>query len=183
MFQCNINYKIYRNVNYYLYVRFQVLKAASMKFRFVFWDVLPCKIIVNRRFRGTGSTYLWNVGRQLFYTTVYNICSSINLPEQGSREQWMWLTFWKHWVWIPVRKTDTDRDFKCDFRFSQRKVWRWQSSAILSHVVPQKLNNISEVHFSSIIRVISSLIALIMEPVSISEMSVNFYKTTWHNIQ
>jgi hypothetical protein len=29
------------------YVRFQVLMAASMKFRFVFWDVLPCKIIVN----------------------------------------------------------------------------------------------------------------------------------------
>jgi hypothetical protein len=24
-----------------------------MKFRFVFWDVLPCKIIVDRRFRGT----------------------------------------------------------------------------------------------------------------------------------
>jgi membrane-associated PAP2 superfamily phosphatase len=25
---------------------FQVLTAASMKFRFFFWDVLPCKIIV-----------------------------------------------------------------------------------------------------------------------------------------
>jgi hypothetical protein len=37
----------------YYYVRFQVLTAASMKFRFVFWDVLPCKIIVDRRFRGT----------------------------------------------------------------------------------------------------------------------------------
>jgi hypothetical protein len=34
-------------------LRFQVLTAASMKFRFVFWDVLPCKIIVDRRFRGT----------------------------------------------------------------------------------------------------------------------------------
>jgi hypothetical protein len=33
-------------------VRFQVLKAASMKFKIVFWDVLPCKIIVDRRFRG-----------------------------------------------------------------------------------------------------------------------------------
>jgi hypothetical protein len=31
-------------------VRFQVLTAASMKFRFVIWDVLPCKIIVDRRF-------------------------------------------------------------------------------------------------------------------------------------
>jgi hypothetical protein len=35
------------------YVRFQVLTAASMKFRFVLSDVLPCKIIVERRFRGT----------------------------------------------------------------------------------------------------------------------------------
>jgi hypothetical protein len=34
-------------------VRFQVLTAASMMFRIVFWDVLPCKIIVDRRFGGT----------------------------------------------------------------------------------------------------------------------------------
>jgi hypothetical protein len=54
-------------------MRFQVLTAANMKFRFVFWDVLPCKIIVDRRFRGTcclhhqgdecpddgGSMYVW----------------------------------------------------------------------------------------------------------------------------
>jgi hypothetical protein len=33
-------------------VRFQVLTAASMMFRIVFWDVLPCKVIVDRRFRG-----------------------------------------------------------------------------------------------------------------------------------
>jgi hypothetical protein len=37
----------------YGFVRFQVLTTASMKFRFVFWDVLPCKIIIDRRFRGT----------------------------------------------------------------------------------------------------------------------------------
>jgi hypothetical protein len=34
------------------FVRFKVLTEASMKFRFVLWDVLPCKIIVDRRFRG-----------------------------------------------------------------------------------------------------------------------------------
>jgi hypothetical protein len=51
-------------------VRFQVLTAASMMFRVVFWDILPCKIIVNRRFRG-GYCLLWNVSRQLFYTAVY----------------------------------------------------------------------------------------------------------------
>jgi hypothetical protein len=33
-------------------VRFQVLTAVSMMFRIVFWDVLPCKIIVDRHFRG-----------------------------------------------------------------------------------------------------------------------------------
>jgi hypothetical protein len=33
-------------------VRFQVLTAASMMFRIIFWDVLPCKMIVDRRFRG-----------------------------------------------------------------------------------------------------------------------------------
>jgi hypothetical protein len=34
-------------------VGFQVLTAASMKLRFVFWDILPCKIIVDLRFRST----------------------------------------------------------------------------------------------------------------------------------
>jgi hypothetical protein len=69
--------------------RFQVLTAAIMMFRVVFWDILPCKMIVDRRFRGGllynldpfvlgslipdhgGSTHLWNVGRQSFYTAVY----------------------------------------------------------------------------------------------------------------
>jgi hypothetical protein len=37
-------------------------------FRIVFWDVLPCKIIIPD---DGGCTYLWNVGRQLFYTAVY----------------------------------------------------------------------------------------------------------------
>jgi hypothetical protein len=66
-------------------IGFQVLTAASIMFRIVFWDVLPCKIIVDRRFRGTycpddgGSKYLWNVGRQLFYTAV-----------QPRRQFWTW---------------------------------------------------------------------------------------------
>jgi hypothetical protein len=33
-------------------VRFQVLTAASMMFRAVFWVILSCKMIVDRRFRG-----------------------------------------------------------------------------------------------------------------------------------
>jgi hypothetical protein len=35
-----------------LKVRFQDLTAASIMFRVVFWDILPCKIIVDRCFRG-----------------------------------------------------------------------------------------------------------------------------------
>jgi hypothetical protein len=31
-------------------VRFQVLTAASMMFRIVFWDILPCKMIVDNLF-------------------------------------------------------------------------------------------------------------------------------------
>jgi hypothetical protein len=34
----------------YYCVRFQVLTAASMMFRAVFWVVLPCKMIVDRPF-------------------------------------------------------------------------------------------------------------------------------------
>jgi hypothetical protein len=63
-------------IKYYL-VRFQVLTATSMKFRIVFWDVLPCKIIVDRRFRDTccpndgDNTYLWNAGpHQRDYTAL-----------------------------------------------------------------------------------------------------------------
>jgi hypothetical protein len=33
-------------------MRFQVLTAASMMFRVVLWVILPCKMIVDRRFRG-----------------------------------------------------------------------------------------------------------------------------------
>jgi hypothetical protein len=39
--------------NCHYIMRFQVLTAESMMFRIVFWDVLPCKMIVDRHFRGT----------------------------------------------------------------------------------------------------------------------------------
>jgi hypothetical protein len=71
-----------------LYVRFQVLKAASIKFR-VFWDVareVDNFNVTTRRYipedskltdtissfpDDRGSTYFWNVGRRLFYTAVH----------------------------------------------------------------------------------------------------------------
>jgi hypothetical protein len=73
-------------------------------FRFVFWDVLPFKVIVDRRFRGTcclhhrpddgGSTYFWNVGRRLFYTAVHpriQIWTSYSPPwELETSHVWAW---------------------------------------------------------------------------------------------
>jgi hypothetical protein len=51
-------------------VRFQVLTAASMMFIAVFWVVLPCKMIVDRRFRGT--CCLHHQGwRQLWTGVIY----------------------------------------------------------------------------------------------------------------
>jgi hypothetical protein len=63
---CN---KPWDSINVVGFVRFQVLTAASMKFRSVFWDVLPCKIIVDRRFRGTNclnhhSSLMMQAGRR-----------------------------------------------------------------------------------------------------------------------
>jgi hypothetical protein len=47
-------------------------------FRIVFWDILPCKMIVDRRFRGTycisdvgARTHILHVGLKSFYTAVY----------------------------------------------------------------------------------------------------------------
>jgi hypothetical protein len=34
-----------------LVLRFQVLTAASMKMR-AFWDIAPCSLVIDRRFRG-----------------------------------------------------------------------------------------------------------------------------------
>jgi hypothetical protein len=45
-----------------LYMRFQVLTAASMMFRAVFWVVLPCKMIVDSTTQKTALN-----------TTVYDI--------------------------------------------------------------------------------------------------------------
>jgi hypothetical protein len=71
-----------------LYMRFQVLPAASMMFRVVFWDILPCKIIVDRRFRGaymavyprrqlwTLSVVLLNCAKNM---CLWSVCSSTNI--------------------------------------------------------------------------------------------------------
>jgi hypothetical protein len=93
--------------NVQAFARFQIFTAASMMFRVVFWDLLPCKIIVDRRFRGAyllhhgGSTYLWNVGRQLFYTTVH-----------PRRQIWTCTIFW----WESPKERDHLEDGGVDGR-------------------------------------------------------------------
>jgi hypothetical protein len=53
--------------------------------------------------------------------------------------------------------------------------WRWQPSGTLRRIGSQKLTDVSEVRTASIIRVM-------MEAVSTSEMSVNFYQTTRRSV-
>jgi hypothetical protein len=65
------------------YVRFQVLTAASMKFRFVFWDVLPCKIIVDRRFRDMCCLLMMEAARTS-ETSVNNYFTWQYIPEDKS---------------------------------------------------------------------------------------------------
>jgi hypothetical protein len=62
------------------YVRFQVLTAASMMFRIVFWDVLPCKIIVNRRFLMMEAVHTSEMSVDNYFTRQY-------IPEDNSEHQ------------------------------------------------------------------------------------------------
>jgi hypothetical protein len=53
-----------------------------MKFRFVFWDVLPCKIIVDRRFKGT---FPEDGGSTTSETSVDNYFTRQYIPEDKSQ--------------------------------------------------------------------------------------------------
>jgi hypothetical protein len=74
------------------FVRFQALTAASMKLRIVFWDVLPCKIIVDRRFRGTcclhhQGWHPWSLMMEVastYETSVDNYFTRQYIPEDNS---------------------------------------------------------------------------------------------------
>jgi hypothetical protein len=81
-------------------VRFQVLTAASMKFIFVFWDVLPCKIIVDRLFRGT--CCLHHQGDRLIMeaahaseTSVYNYFHGSTSQKTNLNSWLVHQTFWQ----------------------------------------------------------------------------------------
>jgi hypothetical protein len=60
-----------------------------MKFKIIFWDVLPCKIIVDRRFRGTfclhnqGSSLIMEAARTS-ETSVDNYFTRQYIPEDNS---------------------------------------------------------------------------------------------------
>jgi hypothetical protein len=65
----NFSVRWYLNFIFGLYtclcfVRFQVLTAASIMFRVVFWDILPCKMIVDN---SECLCFLWVV-----YVSIYN---------------------------------------------------------------------------------------------------------------
>jgi hypothetical protein len=61
--------------------------AASMKFRFVFWDVLPCKIIVVRGFRGATSIIaLMMEAARASQTSVDNYITRQYIPEDKSEQ-------------------------------------------------------------------------------------------------
>jgi hypothetical protein len=64
-------------------VRFQVLTAASMMFRVVFWDVLPCRMIVDNHFTRQyipedNSEQEMRIFRHLFNCKAVNITTTIN---------------------------------------------------------------------------------------------------------
>jgi hypothetical protein len=82
-------------------VRFQVLTATSMKLRFVFWDILQCKIIVDRRFRGTCS--LHHQGDECSQNTNLNAYSIIVVAKINTRRRCgvincEWLQMWTEQV-------------------------------------------------------------------------------------
>jgi hypothetical protein len=93
-------------------------------FRVVFWDILPCKLIVDRRFRGAyylhhqgwlwlipddeGSTHLWNVGRQSFYTAVH------------PRRQF----------WTSNYSLFTDNQNVSQIKFTFNKISRWPAASL-----------------------------------------------------
>jgi hypothetical protein len=61
-----------------------------------------------------------------------------------------------------------------DFLFSRRQMWKFLSSWILRREFWQRLTDVSQVFTASVMR------TMVMEAVSTSETSVNFYWTTWH---
>jgi hypothetical protein len=54
---------MFQNYVHFPDVRYQVLTAASVMFRAVFWVILPCKMIVDRRFRCNVTFVLGNINK------------------------------------------------------------------------------------------------------------------------
>jgi hypothetical protein len=73
------------------------------------------------------------------------------------------------------KPTTRPNESRWDFRFSQRRVWRWLSSGMLWCVVWQILTDVSEYLTASVIRAM-------IEALSSSEASVRIYETIRRNI-
>jgi hypothetical protein len=89
-------------------VRFQDLTSASMKFRFVFWDVLPCKIIVDRRFRGRWSQL--NVERTIGTASLGQL--EVSVPGVGT-------------VTTAPMKLGSHCIHKCGHIFCEGETYKW----------------------------------------------------------
>jgi hypothetical protein len=69
-----------------------------MKFRFVFWDVLTCKIIVDRRFRGTcclilhGSTSQKTNLNMKYIEQMAHLRNMFETPVLQAQQNWLALT-------------------------------------------------------------------------------------------
>jgi hypothetical protein len=81
------------------YARFQVLTASSMKFR-VFWYVLPCEIIVDRRFRGACCLHHQGDDRNS-ETSVDNYFTRQYIPEGSELHHYVFFSFSQ--CFLPLR--------------------------------------------------------------------------------
>jgi hypothetical protein len=78
------------HINKGVSVRFQVLTAANMMFRAVFWVILPCKMVVDRRFRGA---YCLNHGSKIILHGSITLKTTLNKGVSVQRPGLMWECF------------------------------------------------------------------------------------------
>jgi hypothetical protein len=109
-----------------------------MKFKIVFWDVLPCKMIVDRRFRGTYCLH----HPDDFKFSRRRVWSSELSSGMYCRLKWL--------------STDVSGGTYClhhpdDFMFSRRQVWSSKLSSGMYCRVKWLSTDVSEVRTASII--------------------------------
>jgi hypothetical protein len=87
-------------------------ESLQVLFRVVLWDILPCKIILDQRFRGAfcrqnQGTHLWNVDRQSFYTAVGYI-PKYNSEHHTRRRENLKSHIYRFWLETPKDRDDLE---------------------------------------------------------------------------